>query len=83
MATQLGFEPSAHGLLVTSVDDDSPLSSEIQLYDLIEEVARTRIESLSDLQRVLDASPSRNTFVLKIRRQTDGTERTHLAVWRR
>jgi serine protease Do len=83
LAAQVGFEETAEGLLVTNVDPSGPLGGRLELYDLLEEVARTPVMSVEDLQRVLEEHEASDAIVLKVRRQTGGQPQSRLVIWRR
>ncbi|MBS0263174.1 MAG: trypsin-like peptidase domain-containing protein [Planctomycetes bacterium] len=71
LAPQLGFDPSAQGLLVLKVDRDGPLDGELKLYDLIEEVARTPVTSIEDLRAALDQATDSEMVLLTVKRRSN------------
>ena len=83
LAAQIGCKGTPQGLLVLDIDAGTSLSSEVQLYDLIEEVARTPVTSIDDLNRVLQAHQTSDSILLKVRRQVDGQPQSRLVVWTR
>lgn len=76
-ARELGF-PKSSGLLIVSVDRQSPLAGKVQMYDLIEEVARTPIHTFDDLQDLLDGRESINSLTLKVQRSVKGRVQSQL-----
>lgn len=83
LAPQLGFEPSARGLLVLKIDRDGPLDGELKLYDLIEEVARTPVSSVDELQSALEAAAANDSFLLTIKRRANGQTQSQVVVYHR
>jgi serine protease Do len=83
LAPQLGFDKSARGLLVLKVDRDCPMAGDLQLYDLIEEVARTPVASLEDLKTALDSAAANDSVVLTIKRRANGQTQSQVVVYRR
>jgi len=83
LAQQLGFQRTSRGLLVLKIDPGSPLSGELQLYDLLEEVAREPVSSGDDLQRAIAGSGAKGSVLIKVRRRERGETRSHVVVWRR
>lgn len=82
ISAQMGLGDATRGLLVLRVDPQSPLAAELELYDLIEEVSRTPVASLTELDHVLDATSANETVLLKIKRLVDGQPQTQIVVWR-
>ncbi len=79
-AQSLGYPSGSSGLLVVKVDPASQLSGKLQRYDLIEEAARTPLNSVTDLKQVLEER-NRATIVLKIKRKSAaGVMETHMIV---
>ncbi|MBI3865433.1 MAG: PDZ domain-containing protein [Planctomycetia bacterium] len=83
LAPQLGFDKSARGLLVLKVDRSGPMDGEVQLYDLIEEVARTPVSSIEELQSALDAATDADTVLLTIKRRANGQVQSQVVAYRR
>jgi len=79
LAVQLGHSRTTRGLLVTQV---AP-GSELQLYDVIEEVARRPVESLADLDAALEPFTPSDEVVFQVRRVRDGAATSQLVVWKR
>lgn len=77
-AQELGFPKASSGLLVLSVDRISPLSGRVQLYDLIEEVARTPVSTVDELHELLKHRDSIDTVTLKIHRSEKGMIQTQI-----
>lgn len=83
LATQLGFEAGAKGLLVLRVDRDSPMGSEVKLYDLIEEISRIPVTSVSELEEALRAADDSDSVLLTVKRRLDGHTESQVVVYRR
>jgi serine protease Do len=83
IADQLGFNETAHGLLVLRIAPDCPLAPEIQLYDLIEEVARTPVATVEDLKRILEQRTAESSMLIRVRRTENGVPQSRVIVWRR
>ncbi len=83
IAGQLGFDDTTKGLLVLKVESTGPLGDNVELYDLIEEVARTPVSSVTELEQLLSANASSDSVLLKVRRSIDGEIRSHVVVWER
>ena len=83
LAPQLGFEKSARGLLVLKIDRMGPMDGDLQLYDLIEEVARTPVASVDDLESALESTASDDSVALTIKRRAKGEIQTQVVVYRR
>ena len=80
LAAQLGYEDTAKGLLVLDIDRNSPLEGDVRLYDLIEEIARTPVASLADVNLALQNAPRTESLVMKVRRRQNGVLKSHLVV---
>jgi serine protease Do len=83
LAAQLGFQRTSRGLLVLKIDPASPLAGELQLYDLLEEVARTPVATDTDLNRAISDNAAKDAILLKVLRRERGEPRSHVVVWRR
>lgn len=83
LAQQLGFEKSSRGLLVLKVEGDSPLGSEVRLYDLIEEVARVPVGSLDELHSAMRNMESSDSVLLTVKRSSNGKLQNHVVVLHR
>lgn len=83
VAAQLGFEPQTRGLLVLSVDRDCPLGSDLRLYDLIEEVGRTPVASVPELEAALASAEDRASILLTIKRRANNRTQHEVVVLRR
>lgn len=79
LALQLGHAKGTRGLLVTQVTK----GSELQLYDIVEQVARRPVQSLAELDAALDPFPPGSEILLQVRRIEDGNPVTQLIVWKR
>ncbi|MCA9098848.1 MAG: trypsin-like peptidase domain-containing protein, partial [Planctomycetaceae bacterium] len=78
-AGSLGYPAGSTGLLVVKIEPGSQLDSKLRRYDLIEEAARTPLNSVGDLQQVLEER-SRETIVLKVKRKGPNGIETHMIV---
>lgn len=83
LAPQLGFDKSARGLLVLKIDRNGPMDGEVQLYDLIEEVARNPVSSIDELRSALDSATDAETVLLTIKRRSNGQVQSQVVVYRR
>lgn len=81
LSEQLGFPRSTRGLLILKVDPTSQLSADLQVYDVLEEVGRRPVESVEELELALGSAESANSVVLRVRRSSGNSTRTHLVVW--
>ena len=68
LANQLGFGSEARGLLVLKVDPGSPLASDVELYDVIDEVARTPVRSVEELSSLLARKDVGRELAVKVTR---------------
>lgn len=85
LADQLGHAAVNRGLLILSVDRNSPLSRRLQPYDIIEAVGRTAVSNLDELNQALEDTSDRESVVLRIHR-CDSSETgldEQLVVWKR
>lgn len=78
IAAQIGLDASAEGLLVTHIESDSEAANELQLYDVIVEVARQPIRSVTDLRRVLAEIPADRCVVRCLRTDREGSVQSRL-----
>lgn len=78
-AGSLGYPTGSTGLLVVKIEPGSQLDSKLRRYDLIEEAARTPLNSVGDLQQVLEER-NRETIVLKVKRKGPNGIETHMLV---
>lgn len=84
LADQLGHRQT-RGLLILSVDRNSPLEQRLRPYDVIEAVGRTPVSNLEELTRALAANTQRDSIVLRVHRgdpSESGLEE-QLVVWKR
>lgn len=80
VARELGLDRGTSGLLVLNVDAGSPLNGRVQLYDLIEEVARTPVQSVDDLEDLLQERENVDSLLLKVRRKVRGETESQVVV---
>lgn len=83
LAIQLGFENSQSGLLVMQVDETSTLHGVVDLYDVIEEVAGTRVSSLQEFHRALQQNQAHRSLVLKVSNGNKEKPHHQLVIWQR
>ena len=84
LADQLGHRQT-RGLLILSVDRNSPLGQRVQPYDVIEAVGRTPVSNLEELTRALAANSQRDSIVLRVHHgnPSDSGLEEQLVVWKR
>jgi serine protease Do len=78
LAAQLGYRESPRGLLVMEAPAGDNADG-LQLYDVVEAVARTAIASPEEFDAALSAQPA-GPVVLRVRRIADGEEAVRLVV---
>lgn len=83
LAPQLGFDKSARGLLVLKVDRGGPMDGEVVLYDLIEEVARTPVASIEELNSALGSPEAGDSILLTVKRRANGKIQSQVVVYHR
>jgi serine protease Do len=82
VAGQLGFAAGQSGLLVMRAPDEAAKNG-LQLYDVIEGVARTPVATPAEFDAALSALTQEGPVVLRVRRVVDGRPTTRLVLWRR
>ena len=82
LATQLGFAESTRGLLVLSIDPRSSLAGNVEIYDVLEEVARIPVATVSDVRQALTRA-GKGDVLLRFKRKNGTTQRSHIVVWQR
>lgn len=85
LADELGHQCSTRGLLILSVDRNSPLGRRLQPYDVIEAIGRTPVSSLDELNQALDATSQRESIILRVHRAASSESglEEQLIVWKR
>lgn len=83
LAEQLGFTKATRGLLILKVDPVSQLASEVQVYDILEEVGRRPVASVEELESALATADETDSLLLRVRRLSGTSSRPHLVVWHR
>ena len=78
-----GFDPATRGLLVLRVDRQSPMNGELQLYDLIEEVARKPVATIQELESELASARDRQSILLTVKRRANGRTLSEVVLFRR
>jgi len=82
LAVQSGFGPDQKGLLVkTTVANSS--DDQLQLYDVIEEVARRPVPTIEDLEEALASIGESRTVLVKVKRIVDDVPQSRLVLWKR
>lgn len=81
LARQLGCQSTQRGLLVMSLDDASTESG-LQLYDVIEEVARKSVTTTEEFDAAI-RRVNTGPILLKVRRTIHGQESSRLILWDR
>jgi serine protease Do len=82
LATQLGFSETTRGLLVLSIDPRSALAGSVEVYDVLEEVARTPVSTIANVRDALSKT-SQGEVLLRFKRKSANGPRSHIVVWRR
>ncbi len=82
LASQLGFSETTRGLLVLSIDPRSTLAGSVDVYDVLEEVARTPVTTVADVRKALSTS-GKGDVLLRFKRKSAGGPRSHIVVWQR
>src|SRR5580692_5933876 len=82
LASQLGFSETTRGLLVLSIDPRSTLTGSVDVYDVLEEVARTPVTTVSDVRKALSAS-GKGDVLLRFKRKNATGQHSHIVVWQR
>lgn len=83
LADQLGYKPETTGLLILKVEPGSQLSAEVQVYDVLEEVARKPVRSVDDLEQTLQDVSDAQSVLIRVSRTAGQSQRPHLIVWHR
>ncbi|HUE13687.1 MAG TPA: trypsin-like peptidase domain-containing protein [Planctomycetaceae bacterium] len=83
LARQLGFAETTRGLLVLRVDPKSTLAGSVDVYDVLEEIGRTPVTTVTDAQNALFHKEARGEVLLRFTRRSGGAQRSHIVVWRR
>jgi serine protease Do len=78
LAAQLGYRESSRGLLVMEAPEGESADG-LQLYDVVEAVARTPVATPEEFDEALSAQPA-GPIVLRVRRVTNGEEAVRLVV---
>jgi len=83
LAVQLGFAETTRGLLVLRVDPRSSLSGNVDVYDVLEEIGRTPVATVSDARSVLSGKDGRGAVLLRFTRRAGTAQHSHIVVWQR
>jgi serine protease Do len=81
LAPQLGLTESTQGLIVMSCSPPVAGGDTLQLYDVIEELARTPVTSVEQFADLLDEHPAEGPLLLKVRRVIAGRPTHRLILW--
>ncbi len=82
LARQLGYADTTRGLIVLNVDEAGPSAADLQLYDVIEEIARQPVETVRQFESRLGQSGN-EPVLLKVRRRQEGQVQSHLVLIKR
>ncbi|HEV8002984.1 MAG TPA: trypsin-like peptidase domain-containing protein [Planctomycetaceae bacterium] len=82
LATQLGFSETTRGLLVLSIDSRSSLAGSVDVYDVLEEVARTPVTTVADVRQALGRA-TKGDVLLRFKRKSGSGQHSHIVVWQR
>jgi serine protease Do len=82
LASQLGFSETTRGLLVLSIEPRSSLTGSVEVYDVLEEVARTPVAKISDVREALNHA-GKGEVLLRFKRKNGSTQSSHIVVWQR
>ncbi len=82
LAVQSGFQKQQTGLLVTTANSSAG-EDQLQVYDVIVEVARRPVLSIEDLDTALAAVTDQKSVLMKVRRVIDGVAQDRLVTWTR
>jgi serine protease Do len=83
LAVQLGFAESTRGLLVLRVDPQSSLAGNVAVYDVLEEIGRTPVGTVSDARNILARKDAGGDVLLRFARRAGTAQRSHIVVWQR
>ncbi|MBI1344977.1 PDZ domain-containing protein [bacterium] len=81
LANQLGYSPETKGLLILKVDHASQLSSQVQVYDVLEEVARKPVATVNDLEETLEELSDSQSLLIRVSRTAGQSQRPHVIIW--
>lgn len=82
LAAQAGFSSAQPGLLVRSVGEHSD-SQSLQLFDVIEQVGRTPVRSVTELEQAIAALADAPEILLQVRRSQGGKLSRLVVSWKR
>ena len=83
LAVQLGFADSTRGLLVLRVDPQSSLAGSVDVYDILKEIGRTPVASVTEAKSVLARQGAHGDVLLRFARRSGSREHSHIVVWKR
>jgi serine protease Do len=81
VAAQLGYRQAPQGLLVMDVPPSED-ADRLQLYDVVEAVARTPVTTPAEFDAALGSQPE-GAVVLRVRRMIDGSQTVRLVILER
>ncbi|MCC7424486.1 MAG: PDZ domain-containing protein [Planctomycetaceae bacterium] len=81
IAPQLGYTETQQGIVVLSIDQNSPLAKQIELYDLIFEIGRQPVRTVADLERALAQQREQRTIAIRVQRRVDGRLQERNVEW--
>jgi serine protease Do len=82
LAVQSGHLQQQRGLLVIQADEGAG-PDQLQLYDVIEEVARQPVTSIAELDEALTRWEGEPSVMLQVRRIVDGRPQVRVITWKR
>ena len=83
LSEQLGYPRQTRGLLILKIDRSSPLSGDLQVYDVLEAVGRLPVATLDELGQAIEANARSESVILKIQRTNQPDSKNQLVVWKR
>ncbi len=82
IAVQMGYVAGQQGVMVQKAPVTA-IDNGLQLYDVIEEVARHPVQNLSDFNTALDCIAGQKEVVLKVTRVINNEPQSLLVIWKR
>jgi serine protease Do len=82
LATQLGFSETTRGLLVLNIDPGSSLAASVDVYDVLEEVARVPVATVADVRQAMEKA-GKGDVLLRFKRKNSTGQHSHIVVWQR
>jgi serine protease Do len=82
LALQLGLSETTRGLLVLRVDPKSSLAGSVDVYDVLEEISRSPVKTVSDVRDELAHVSPNKEILLRFTRRTGPKVHSHIVLWR-